>query len=410
MAITYSYQQYLYMTADGYVKYNISPAPGTTMFPGDVFTVSGELYMADYAPASITVEFRNEMLTYQTLVRPTAVCEESIVVNGKAGKAVAFAGKFTVPDASELKIINTNADTISFPAYIAFLILDVDNEVYHTCGLEDATYTTVKRGRLAPSVSNVTFTDDNGHLPKFGGFIQGRSLLHISFDESTDPLDANLTIAKRVLELGTYANDVFTVLHKYELESNNAVLGLVDHVGTLSYRLTVTDSMDQSNISTLYLFSNGAVSGYNWSTNVFARPEYTGSASGSINTNDMNIKIPTVTGGTSISFNAHVCTGTVVEIPKNATMLKVRARKSSVTTTYLNFGMLPTNAPNSYSVANGGQLSGDKVLTTDMTEYTMYLSDAVKTATNLKCIVNARAYMKKGVYAANAVIEQVWFE
>lgn len=411
MAITYNYQQFLYMTAEGYVKYNISPAHGTTMFPGDTFTVSGELYMADYAPASITVEFRNEQLTYLTINRPTAVCEESVEVNGKAGKAVAFAGQFTIPDANKLKIINAYDDVTSFPAYIAFNILDTDSKVYHTCGLPEATYTAVKRARLAPTVSNVTFTDEGGHLTKFSGFVQGRSRLRISFDESTDPLDTSITIAKRVLELGTYTDGVFAPLKTYELDSSNALIGTVDYAGTLTYRLTVTDSFDQSNTSVLYLFSAGLVSGYTWEANKFTRPDYSGNATGGVNSTNMYIKIPTVTiGEILVSYNAHLCTGAAIAIPKNATVLKVLMRKSTVTTTYMRFGLLPTNAPNSYSTANGGQLSAEKTLTTTLTEYTLTLSDAVKASSDMKCIINVSAKINKYQYPANAVIEQVWFE
>lgn len=159
-----------------------------------------------------------------------------------------------------------------------------------------------------------------------------------------------------------------------------------------------------------YLYDKGAVEGYTFVSNGFPRPNYKGGASGKFETNYMYINLPALTGSTLIPFNAHVCTSAVVTVPTGATKLKVLAKKTSATNTLLNFGMLPTNALTSYYKSNGGQLSGDKTLTTTETVYEITLTDAVKSATNMKCVINAKAYMKKGTAAANAIIYQVWFE
>lgn len=162
--------------------------------------------------------------------------------------------------------------------------------------------------------------------------------------------------------------------------------------------------------SETYLFNRGAVEGYTFVSNSFTRPNYTGGAAGVIESDYLRVKIPSLTGSTSIPYNAHVCTSTFVAIPSTATKLKVLAKKTSATNTLLNFGLLPTSAANSYSTKNGGQLSGDKELTMDEAVYEITLTDTVKAATNLKCIVNAKANMKIGTAAANAIIYQIWFE
>ena len=159
-----------------------------------------------------------------------------------------------------------------------------------------------------------------------------------------------------------------------------------------------------------YLYDKGTVEGYSFVSNGFPRPNYTGVAKGILEANTMRINLPGVTGSTSIPFNAHVCTSAAVTIPTGATKLKVLAKKTSATNTLLNFGLLPSGASNSYSTSSGGQLSGDRALTTTETVYEITLTDAVKSATNLKCIVNAKANMKNGTAAANAVIYQIWFE
>lgn len=171
---------------------------------------------------------------------------------------------------------------------------------------------------------------------------------------------------------------------------------------------TSADEPEPSEIT--YLYDKGAVEGYTFVSNGFARPDYTGNAKGKFETNYMYINLPALTGDTLIPYNAHVCTSAVVTVPTGATKLKVLAKKTSATDTLLNFGMLPTNALTSYYKSNGGQLSGDKSLTTTETVYEITLTDAVKSATNMKCVINAKAYMKKGTAAANAIIYQVWFE
>lgn len=406
---TYQYQQSDVNGAEvGYVKYNITPALGTSkaLFPGDTFVVSGVLYVGGYVPSQISVCLLNnaDVTSPGYLLEPRSVA-------GKKAAEVSFTMLCTVP--------NTSYDaSTSFPTknyYVSFIIDDVSEEnpgMVITVPNVNQYYTIATRNRLAPTVSNVTFTDDAGYYTTIGGFVQGQSVLHVSFDEQTDPLDDSITIVKRVLEIGTYADGVFNPVNKYELNSNDASLGVLNLSGELMYRLTVTDSYDQTggNKSMLFLFDYGIVSGYNWASNQFSRPLYTGTAGGAVHEDSMTITMPRLTGSNLLSYNAHVCTADVVSVPAGASIMHVSAYKTTETVTYLRFGMLPTNASNSYSTAKGGQLSTESALTTTETDYTMALSDAVKVATNMKCIVNARANMRAGVAKANAVITRVWFE
>lgn len=404
---TYAYQQNLAGgEAEGYVKYNISPAFGSTLFPGDTVTVSGVVYSRDSTPINISVGTNR----YASSDSIQLLFDGSASLSGKQGAQIPFVFIATVPDSS------TDAFWDTYDEYrIGYLKFTIgEGSIYYmlTQPNSEQSYTVVKRNRLTPTVSNVTFTDDAGYYTTIGGFVQGQSVLHVSFDEQTDPLDDSITIVKRVLEIGTYADGVFNPVNKYELNSNDASLGVLNLSGELTYRLTVTDSYDQTggNKSMLFLFDYGIVSGYNWASNQFSRPLYTGTAGGAVHEDSMTITMPGITGSNLLSFNAHVCTTDVVSVPAGASIMHVSAYKTTETVTYLRFGMLPTNASNSYSTANGGQLSTESALTTTETDYTMALSDAVKVATNMKCIVNARANMRAGVTKANAVITRVWFE
>lgn len=408
---SYKYQQIHADGAEaGYVKYNITPAfdAVTALFPGDTFTVSGVLYVRDFVPGSVHVSLDT---TDDTTEGGVALACGNRNITGKKAAEVAFVMSCTVPDtAYDLADIG---DTL--PCYLHIRASDVDGEIFSYDFENDAeqVFTVVSRDRAAPVISNVLLTDKAGYADEFGGFVQGQSYLHISFDVETDPLDPSLTIVERVFEIGTYLDDedrTFSALKTYELNSNSESLGVLDISGNLIYELTVKDSYEHTSTSMLFLFDNGLVVGYGWETNAFTRPVYTGTAGGTVNTNDLTIKMPGVTGSNSLSFNAHMCTTETISIPASASTLNVRASKLTATATYLQFGMLPTNAPNSYSTANGGQLSDEFALTTDETVYTMPLSDAVKIAANMKCIINARANMKKGVTAASAIITSVWFE
>lgn len=185
-------------------------------------------------------------------------------------------------------------------------------------------------------------------------------------------------------------------------------LGATGMSGT-AYVSVLYSKADTEDPTAEYLWNNGAV-GYAWEGNAYTRPAYTNGANGVVDANALKITIGTVTGTNAIPFNAHVCTADVISIPSGLTRLNVSAKKTSSNNTYLNFGLLPENASNSYSTASGGQLSGELSLSTAETVYTLELNPDVYALANIKCIINGKANMKNGTVASGVVITKVWFD
>lgn len=176
-----------------------------------------------------------------------------------------------------------------------------------------------------------------------------------------------------------------------------------------AYVSVLYSKADTEDPTTEYLWNNGAV-GYAWEGNAYTRPAYTNGANGVVDANALKVTIGTVTGANAIPFNAHVCTADVISIPSGLTRLNVSAKKTSSNNTYLNFGLLPENASNSYSTASGGQLSGELTLSTAETVYTLELNPDVYALANIKCIINGKANMKNGTVASGVIITKVWFD
>lgn len=190
------------------------------------------------------------------------------------------------------------------------------------------------------------------------------------------------------------------------------VLSLEDTGVTVSFTaggVTCTATQSVTVTGEVYLYNDGLVEGVAWESNGFKRPNYPGNASGKLNSATMEVNLPSVTGDTAISYNAHLNTTTDITIPDNVTTLHVIARKTTAVETKLRFGLLPIGAANALSTANGGQLSNN-TLTTDDTEYTITLNEALYTTANLRCVVNGVASLSKNTAHARVIISKVWFE
>ena len=113
------------------------------------------------------------------------------------------------------------------------------------------------KARVAPSFSAPTFTDENGYLATYGGFIQNKSDLSIAISTITldTQADADITITSRTLDLGGVV---------YNLVENSENLGAVSVSGTVSYTLTITDSHGlsgtQSGTLTVFPYSSPVIS------------------------------------------------------------------------------------------------------------------------------------------------------
>lgn len=191
-----------------------------------------------------------------------------------------------------------------------------------------------------------------------------------------------------------------------------SVLSLGDTSVTVAFTadgITQTATQPVTVTGEVYLYDDGLVDGYDWMSNGFKRPNYTGNASGKVTDSALEINLPAVTGDNSISYNAHLNTTTDITVPNNVTTLHVIARKTTAVETKMRFGLLPTSATNALSTTNGGQLSNN-TLTTDDVEYEITLADALRTSDNLRCIINGVASLSKNTAHARIVISKVWFE
>ena len=211
--------------SEGYVKYNITPALGTRLSVGDTFTISGQAYWRDgataqiYVVAGITLDINGNISPFTEIGR----ISKSI----SKGKTGTFSMTCTVTQA-----LANFSSTRDFLAYMSFTLED-------SSGGGSGTYTTSAqrlsclKSRLAPTVSDVTFTDSTGGLSRFGAMVQNASNISIGMTTALDPLDTSLTVASRVLTIGGTT---------FNLSSDTELLGLLNMTGSKTWSLTVTDS------------------------------------------------------------------------------------------------------------------------------------------------------------------------
>lgn len=167
---------------------------------------------------------------------------------------------------------------------------------------------------------------------------------------------------------------------------------------------------DTDDPEAVYLWNNAPIPGYDWQSNGYKRPHFTGNAVGVVESNLLRIKLPAVTGSNSIPYSAHLNTTDIVAVPSGLTRFNILAKKTSTTPTYLDFGLIASNAANSYSTENGGQMSGDITLTEVETVYTIDLSAETISNANLKCVINGKANLKNLVPTAGVEVYALWFD
>ena len=228
--MAYAYQQNMSEGAsEGYVKYNITPAFGTVLSVGDTFTISGQAYWRDSATASIEVAAGITLFS-EYVISPSTVIG-SVSKSIAKGKTGTFSLTCTVTQA----LVNFSS-TRNLLAYINFSLCDSSGGGSGT-KTNSAQRISCLQSRLAPTVSDVAFTDSTGGLARFGYMVQNASNISINMITTLDPLDASLTVASRVLTLGD------TI---FNLSSDTELLGLLNMTGSKSWSLTVTDSAGMS--------------------------------------------------------------------------------------------------------------------------------------------------------------------
>ena len=160
------------------------------------------------------------------------------------------------------------------------------------------------------------------------------------------------------------------------------------------------------------LYDSGFIDGIPWSGNMLPRQQYTSIASYSFENTRMCLTVASESGYSNVQHNCHVCTSELITVPSDATKMCVIVYVtdgSGDATTYLNFGLLPTDCPNSMSTANGGQLSGIQYATDQVpTQHTLTLASGIAGGQYL-AVVNMRRSARAN-NTATLRIQKVWFE
>lgn len=230
--MAYKYQQNLYNgAAQGYVRYDITPAPGTYLAPGERVTISGQAYYRDAAVYGVVVELSvgdewSDPDNYRFIVAAQKAVK---IAKGRTGT---FSMSFTLTERTA-QILGEGAGR-AFDALIGFTLAD-DSSL--SGGLSTvrvaAQKVSILKSRVAPVIESAVFSDDTGAAAYFGGFVQGESRLMMTLRTKTDPLDSAVTIVQRELVLGGAP---------YSLRADEENIGAVNLNGEASWTLTVTDS------------------------------------------------------------------------------------------------------------------------------------------------------------------------
>lgn len=142
------------------------------------------------------------------------------------------------------------------------------------------------------------------------------------------------------------------------------------------------------------VYYNGDQNGITWRGNYLPRPQYT--QYGYYNLANENVSAGYLyvyigAQGSDFTHNAHVISAKGIPVPARATTMHCYCRNENTNAINMQFGLLPTNAPNSYSTANGGVLSSAfSISGTTWQDCKLTLPASVKGTTNLRAIVNGR--------------------
>ena len=166
-------------------------------------------------------------------------------------------------------------------------------------------------------------------------------------------------------------------------------------------------------------FNEGFIDGVVWLGNVLKRPQYTGAGVYSLNNVGEGYMQSTIKGMTNevpVSFNTHLITDSDFEIPESVTKMKIDCVRycgypADTTPLYVQFGVLPSDAPGAYDVSKGGQLS--ETVTISQNERTIY-ETPITVKGKYKLIINTKGNSgaKNGYRLPTRGIRiyRVWFE
>lgn len=166
------------------------------------------------------------------------------------------------------------------------------------------------------------------------------------------------------------------------------------------------------------LFDNGLVDGIGWEGNSFTRQNFTQAATADLSNVGNGYMRLLVSRSLylekqQLGFNCHVATANRVVIPEGAATLNVKASRAAYGTTYIRFGLLPVNAPNSMSDANGGVLSALTILSGMNSDNTFSLAipQGMANSRDYYVVINLRANLGDTDPTNKEMrISKVWFE
>lgn len=229
---TYKYQQNLYDgAAAGYVKYNITPAIGTRVSPGEKVTISGQAYCRDKKIYGVGVSLGvGDVWEDPESFRGFEVAQKKVTIAKGSTGTFSLSFALTEEDMSELGDLSERA----FTAQIEFSLYDSSDLTGGEVTTQVASQkVSLLKYREAPVIQSAEFSDATGAESVFGGFVQGQSIFKMTMQAQTDPLDSKVTIASRTLTLdGT----------KHSLSSDAQEVGTLAKSGVVDWTLKVTDS------------------------------------------------------------------------------------------------------------------------------------------------------------------------
>lgn len=159
------------------------------------------------------------------------------------------------------------------------------------------------------------------------------------------------------------------------------------------------------------VYDSGDQDGISWRGNYLPRPIETRYGDYSLayeNATPGYLLVYISNAGSTYTHNAHVMTNRAVSVPNKATKMHIRCRAENGNTIQVRFGLLPSNAANSYSTANGGVLSSALDISgTEWRDLELILPDTVKGTANLYPIINGRGQANEH---RSVRIERVWFD
>ena len=167
------------------------------------------------------------------------------------------------------------------------------------------------------------------------------------------------------------------------------------------------------------LFREGYVNGIGWGGNVLNRPAYTGAGTYSldyVSNGYMQVGISATTNQVPIYHNAHLITSADVTIPEGAKKMCVEClryctEEKNMHPIYMQFGVLPSNAPGAFDTSSGGQLSAEYSVTNEKAVYEL----ALNVSGSYRAIINARGETGTTIDGVNIPtrrvrVYRVWFE